>query len=237
MLTPRLTLVRHGQASAHARDYDVLSALGIAQARTLGAHLAQSGARFDAIIAGPRKRQIDTARHLVEAAAELGVTYPAPEQLDAFDEIPLREILVACLPRWIDSDPVARALHERVHGRHSVHQVTEVLVRAMLTWARGDVVLDDVEVGTFEAFRDRFAAAAASLALRGNVLVATSAGPVAVSLHLAGQPSAAGPTETMHLAMEIANASITRLDWRDDRPLVLEANTTAHLAPADVTYI
>jgi broad specificity phosphatase PhoE len=231
-----LTLVRHGQASAQARDYDVLSTLGIAQARTLGAALARAGTHFDTIIAGPRKRQLDTARHLVESAAEHGVTYPAPEQHEAFDEIPLREILIACLPRWIDTDPVARALHDRVHGRHSVDEVRAVLGRAMRTWAQGEVRLD-IDPGSFEAFRDRFAAGVASLRTRGQVLVATSAGPVAVSLHLAGRADASGPSETMDLTMVIANASVTRLDWRGDRPLVLEANATAHLTAGDITYI
>jgi len=230
-----LVIVRHGQASAHARDYDVLSALGERQARLLGATLARQGARFDQVVSGPRKRQIDTATLAIAGAAEVGVTWPAATISTSFDEIPLREILIACLPRWIDEDPVARALHERVHGRHSIDEVKRVLTRAMLTWARGEVTLDGIDGGSFAAFRDRFRAGVDALDGE-SVLLASSAGPVAVALHLGGDARAVGATETMHLAMEIANASVTRLEW-GAHPTVHDANSTAHLPPDDVTYI
>src|SRR5690349_1561942 len=92
--TPMQTLlvVRHGQASAHARDYDVLSPLGEKQAHILGGHLARSGLALDAVVAGPRKRQRDTARILVEAGRAAGARWPTPVFDDDLDEIPLREI-------------------------------------------------------------------------------------------------------------------------------------------------
>jgi broad specificity phosphatase PhoE len=233
-----LTVARHGQASAHAEDYDVLSSLGMAQSRMLGAHLARAGAVFDAIVAGPRKRQIDTARHAVLAAREAGASWPEPVTVDAFDEIPLREILAAWLPLVIDEDPVARALHERVHGRHSVEEVTRVLMRAMLSWARDEVTLEGVEAGSFATFRDRFADAARALRRHGGrVLLCTSAGPVAVALHLCGDPRATDGPSAMRYAMRVPNASVTRVRWNGEQPLLVEASSTAHLRQEDVTFI
>ena len=45
-------LIRHGQASFGADDYDVLSPVGVEQAQVLGRHLADLGIAFDRCIAG-----------------------------------------------------------------------------------------------------------------------------------------------------------------------------------------
>ena len=47
-----LLLVRHGQASFGAADYDQLSGRGVEQSRRLGDWLADGGHRFDAREAG-----------------------------------------------------------------------------------------------------------------------------------------------------------------------------------------
>src|SRR5437868_3535361 len=106
-------LVRHGQASARARDYDVLSPLGVQQAERLGRHLADKGVPLDGVFAGPRKRQRDTATHLVAAARAAGMRLPDPVELPSGDEIPVDEILMLWLPGVIDRDPVARAVASR----------------------------------------------------------------------------------------------------------------------------
>lgn len=231
-----LLVVRHGQASAHARDYDVLSQLGEKQAYILGGHLARGGLQLDAVVAGPRKRQRDTARILVEAGRAAGARWPTPVFDDDLDEIPLREILIACLPRWIDTDPVARALHEHRHGVHSPEEVRDVLVRAMRTWALGD--LEHPDVVSFDRFRARIQRALEAARGRGaSVLCATSAGPVAVALHLGGHPRSGNPTEIMDLAMEITNSSVTRLHYgTGGSPRIDTANDVSHLGSEHVTY-
>ena len=47
-----LLLVRHGQASFGAADYDQLSERGQVQSRRLGDWLAQGGHRFEAVVVG-----------------------------------------------------------------------------------------------------------------------------------------------------------------------------------------
>ena len=56
-----LHLVRHGQASAGAADYDVLSPRGREQARHLGDWWGARGVGLDAAFTGTLKRQRDTA--------------------------------------------------------------------------------------------------------------------------------------------------------------------------------
>ena len=56
----QLYLVRHGQASLGADDYDQLSPLGARQAQRLGEHWRAQGLRFDAVFTGTLKRHRQT---------------------------------------------------------------------------------------------------------------------------------------------------------------------------------
>ncbi|KPC46369.1 Phosphoglycerate mutase family protein [Pseudomonas amygdali pv. morsprunorum] len=83
-------LIRHGQASFGADNYDVLSPIGIRQSQVLGAHLAQSGMTFDRCVSGELLRQKDTAQHVLGQYTEAGIETP-PVQLDsAFDEFDVK---------------------------------------------------------------------------------------------------------------------------------------------------
>ncbi|MEU3660325.1 histidine phosphatase family protein [Streptomyces sp. NPDC032940] len=58
---PLICLVRHGQASATAEDYDVLSDLGRTQAAVVGRELARRGLRDPLLVSGTLNGQRDTA--------------------------------------------------------------------------------------------------------------------------------------------------------------------------------
>ncbi len=58
---PQLVLVRHGQASFGAADYDVLSELGARQAVATRAALDARGVRPTRVVCGSMRRQLDTA--------------------------------------------------------------------------------------------------------------------------------------------------------------------------------
>ncbi|MGN0064424.1 MAG: histidine phosphatase family protein [Nocardioides sp.] len=61
----RLLLVRHGQASFGAEDYDNLSELGTEQSRLLGAALARRGVVPTAVVTGGMRRHRQTADALL----------------------------------------------------------------------------------------------------------------------------------------------------------------------------
>ena len=72
-----LYLVRHGQASFGAADYDQLSELGARQCRRLGEHWQRRGMRFDAAFSGTLRRQRLSLAAIGEALGGL----PEPEQI------------------------------------------------------------------------------------------------------------------------------------------------------------
>ncbi|MET0134094.1 MAG: histidine phosphatase family protein [Kibdelosporangium sp.] len=67
-------LIRHGQASFGADDYDVLSAAGHQQGKVVGDELRRRGVRPDVVVSGTLRRQRETA-----IAADMGL----PPQEDA----------------------------------------------------------------------------------------------------------------------------------------------------------
>ena len=65
-----LYLVRHGQASFGADDYDQLSELGQRQSRRLGAYFQERGLTFEAVITGSLKRQQQTWRGIAQGMGQ-----------------------------------------------------------------------------------------------------------------------------------------------------------------------
>jgi broad specificity phosphatase PhoE len=102
-------LIRHGQASFGAEDYDKLSELGCRQASVAGEYLAECGIVFDAIYSGDLLRQRETAQLATAsqpAALEL--------QIDPrFNEIQNDQQLKYLVPEVIKTNPVVQSLMER----------------------------------------------------------------------------------------------------------------------------
>ncbi len=111
---PVVLLVRHGQASFGADDYDVLSEAGRRQAEVVGAELARRGLRDPVAVAGTLRRQQDTARLALPGAAlqvdgrfdeydHLGLLqrYPSDGPADGSSRS-VQVLLDAALRAWVD---------------------------------------------------------------------------------------------------------------------------------------
>ena len=150
---PVVLLVRHGQASFGADDYDVLSDLGREQAVLVGAEIARRGLRDPLLVCGTLRRQRDTA-------TELGLGEPAvvDGRLDEYDH----QGLLVRYPSGGTSDGSSRGM--------------QVLLDASLAaW------VTDPD-GDWAVFRDGAAAALADVAARGrDAVVVTSGGIIAAA--------------------------------------------------------
>ncbi|MET0601734.1 MAG: histidine phosphatase family protein [Baekduia sp.] len=82
---PSILLVRHGQASYGADDYDVLSETGWRQAEVLAAEHARRGLTFDIVVSGGLRRQQGTAEVLARAAGTPVEIDPGWDEYDADD--------------------------------------------------------------------------------------------------------------------------------------------------------
>jgi broad specificity phosphatase PhoE len=225
-----LLVIRHGQASIGAEDYDVLSPTGIEQSRRLGAHLASKKERLDLLFCGPRKRQRDTAAHLRAAAAEQGTVYPEPEFLEGLDELPAFELVRVGLPQLVERDPEARALSEREDAR-SLGRLFDLL---LFRWSTGELASPEVE--TFPQFEARVTAALKEIMRRSGrgkrVAVVTSAGPTSIALRLALGLSERKTCELMNL---VANSAMTELRFRETELSLSSFNAVPHLERTLIT--
>ena len=90
----RIYVVRHGEASWHAEDYDQLTDKGHAQARAVGAELAARGIRPDVVVSGTLRRHRETAAGLLEGA---GWDHAVAED-DRWNELDADDIVRAHAP-------------------------------------------------------------------------------------------------------------------------------------------
>lgn len=230
----RLLLIRHGQASLGAADYDVLSPLGVEQSQQLGCHLAGMLDPPLTIYAGPRRRQRDTATHLAAAARARGVDFPDPVELPDFDEYPALALMKDALPDLCAADPGLQALADAwlaappgsPDNRRAFERVFQA---AMRLWHDGRASHPAVE--PFAAFIARIERGVRQIVdghPRGStVLVATSAGPVGAAVRLALGLS---PWAALTTSFVVHNASITEFAFRPGELQLRSFNALPHLS-------
>jgi broad specificity phosphatase PhoE len=217
-------LVRHGQASFGADDYDVLSETGIEQSRVLGRFLADAGTTPGALLHGAMKRQRDTATVMAEAAG-WRVVPEVDEGWNEFDHLG-----VVALGGGLDRLDRRDGL-----DRQAFQQVFE---DATARWSGGEY--DDEYDETWSSFVVRVGAALDRACARDGVtVVSSSGGAIAVACAALVDPSAA-PDELPRLWKMFntvsANASVTRVIQGSTGRRLLTFNEHAHLRGELITY-
>lgn len=203
---PLVCLVRHGQASFEAPDYDVLSDLGREQATAVGRELARRGLRAPHVVSGTLARQRDTAQLLAHAA---GFAEPLSQD-----------------PRWNEYDHRALLSHHPEPPSDS-RAAQELLDRALRAWIEGTAA--GAGPGDWSAFANGAAAALAELSTalgRGrDAVVVTSGGVLAA---LCGALLSLPPDGVVAFNRVTVNASVTTLAVGGSGASLLTFNDHAH---------
>lgn len=224
-----ILLVRHGQASFGAEDYDVLSELGERQARLVGARL-RALPRVDRILHGAMRRQQRTAELILDALREAGpgelTAGPGELTEDArWDEYDHEALLSGALPTGEDRATFGAEIAAAEDPRRAFQAAFE---RATLRWTGG---AHDTEYHEpFPLFLERVHAAMADLARTLGrddcAVVATSGGVIAaVCARLLGLDGQAWA----NLNRVIVNTSVTKLVAGRSGLTLLSVNDHAHL--------
>lgn len=230
-----LYLIRHGQAGT--RDhYDTLSPLGHEQARLLGEYLAAQGLRFSAAFAGGLCRQQETARAVVDAYARAGLAFPEVEVSPAWREFDLDHVYRGIAPQLCAADAEFQreydALQEQVRlsrgdAAAAVHRRWSPCdIQVVDAWIRGHFAYDGE---SWDAFRERVAAACRPEEVEGDVIVFTSATPAAL---WAGRALDIADERIFGMAGVLYNASVTVLRLRGPQVRLFSFNTVPHLPDA-----
>jgi broad specificity phosphatase PhoE len=224
--------VRHGKASAFSShtDYDQLSAPGMEQSELLGAWLADQDLAADAVFLGPRKRHEQTYACVARVLAGRGRRLPEPTVLPELDEHDGIALVFKLLPALAMADEGLRGIIEAMAAGNqpSPDDVLAAFKRITRRWVRGEIGHDDVE--SWPAFRARVARAMDRIATLGRgktALVFTSAGAVASAT--AESLSLQDEEKVLDLSWSLYNASVTELDFSEDRWGLRTFNATPHL--------
>ena len=216
-----LYLVRHGQASFGADDYDILSPLGVQQATRLGQYFKAKGIRFDAAMTGTLKRQISTHAGICEGM-----------------EIKLEALAWPGLNEY-DSHAVISAVHtgklEKPTTPEQYRQHFRLLKDGLTQWMNGVVSpkgmcsYNDFVLGVTSALDH------VRTTHDGNVLLVSSGGPISTAVgHILG----CSPETTIELNLRIRNSSVTEFAFNPKRHMLVTYNTLPHLdAPEYASWV
>lgn len=212
-----LYLVRHGQASFGAADYDQLSGLGLRQSEQLGRYWATKGLRFDAVLTGSLKRHAQTWAGIAQGA---GLDM-APLVWPGLNEYDSEAVIRAVLPCRRDAtlgDPKSPEGY-RAHFR--------LLRDGLAQWMAGTVSPEGMPeysdfvhgvISALDHVRKHHA--------DQNVLMVTSGGPIATAV---GHVLGLSPDATIDLNMRIRNSAVTEFQFGARRHTLLTYNTLPHL--------
>jgi broad specificity phosphatase PhoE len=235
-----LWVVRHGQASFLAENYDKLSPLGERQAQLLGEHWLREGVTFDQVYSGPAERQIRTGEIVGDLYRQAGKDWPETAIDLDLDEFPAEPVVKRFLPALMARHShLAAAVAEfqaATEIRPKQRLFDKVLREVSQRWLDGEVGAPDIP--SWQDFCHRVEAAITRVRTAApksaRVAVFTSGGPTAATARLALQLTYAA---TLELTWSPRNASYSEFLFSQDRFSLSTFNETPHLAdPALLTY-
>ncbi len=224
-----LIVVRHGQASFGAANYDQLSELGWQQSRWLGQLFAQRGWQFDRVITGTLQRHRETLAGIVHGM-QTGVQNPSvlPDttELAGLNEYDSSVMLRAKLG----------AIDEQALGANR-REYFKVLRDALYEWVDGSLKPQGYQ--SFATFREGVVHSLKTAAAPGaqRVLLVSSGGPIS---NLVGHVLQTPHRLTVDLNLQTRNASYSQFAFSERGIALMSFNNTPHLEHADragaVTY-
>ena len=216
-----LYLVRHGQASFGADDYDVLSPLGHRQSLRLGEYFKGKGVTFDAALTGTLNRQVQTFAGIREG---LGVG------LQATPWPGLNEYDSAAVIGAIHPYPLAKPDTPELYRHHF-----RLLKDGLAQWMAG--VVSPRGMPSYNEFVAGITGALEHIRThhQGHVLLVSSGGPIATAV---GHVLGTSPEMTIELNLGIRNCSVTEFSFSPRRHRLVTFNTLPHLdAPEHAGWV
>ena len=208
----QLYLVRHGQASLGAADYDQLSPLGEKQSQRLGEHWHAQGVQFEAVITGTLKRHAQTLA---------GIQHGMGTRHAALAWPGLNEY---------DGDALIRAVQPQEHlvptTPEGYKRYFRLLREGLAQWMAGAITPHGMP--DYTSFAQGVTAALTHIRQQhmGNVLLVSSGGPIATAV---AHVLHASPETSIELNMRLRNSAVSEFSFNPKRHSLISFNSVAHL--------
>ncbi len=216
-------LVRHGQASFGAADYDQLSPRGEEQATLLGDWLKHCRLPINKVYLGEAKRHLQTAQHCLAVADDLSATVWQP--LSGFNEFDHIEILNRHRPNLAENVAMAEFLAASDNPRRAFQQLFS---DAIARWLSGEHDAEYTE--TWPQFCQRCRAALAQVIAEAgtarDIWVFTSGGTISAILQ---DILGIGNANIFELNWTLVNSGVTKILFSGQRLSTSYINSQAHL--------
>ena len=207
-----LYLVRHGQASLGAADYDQLSPLGEQQSLRLGEHWRTQGISFDAVITGSLKRHAQTLAGIQQGMGTKheALVWPGLNEYDG------EAIIRAIQP----GDLVKPTTPE------GYKQYFRLLRDGLAQWMAG--VVSPQGMPSYTEFVQGVVSALDHVRQQhqGHVLLVSSGGPIATAV---AQVLHTSPETSIELNMWMRNSAVTEFSFSPKRHSLVSFNNLPHL--------
>lgn len=223
---PAIYLVRHGQASFGADNYDQLSQLGYRQGELLGEALARLRVTPASVVCGSMQRHAQTAEACLKAMQHPPYWQEEPG-LDEFDHM---DIIRNHDARLADPGSLAEHLRQQEEPRVAFEELFQA---AIAQWVRGEGEYRENWPDFRARVQDALQRLAGALESGDQLLVFSSGGPVAVAAQsFLGFPDHDWPA----FSRGLVNAGVTRLVGRSGDLRLASLNEHLHLAHDVVSY-
>lgn len=224
-----LHLVRHGQASFGAADYDQLSALGERQCEALGRHWREQGQTFEAVYIGSLRRHRQSMQAIARGFSASGSdSEPAPAPAAFANPVVwpgLNEYDPQALVRAIHPGPLTPS-----RDPEAIKQHFRLLREALLAWMDGSSQPEGMPAHA--GFMHGVCSALDDIRARHlgrPVLVVSSGGPIA---HAVGHVLQAPNPSIVELNLRLRNSAVSELAFNAKRHSLVTFNTLPHLQDA-----
>jgi len=230
-----LHLIRHGQASFGADDYDNLSPKGIEQSIALGKALSEKESKFDHVIVGPHRRHIQTFEGIKQGYkfAEL----PDPVIDDRFAENQLMEIAQHFIPQILNTNKSTNEIFHEVPEEDRHDKFLKLFQVVAKKWMNEELDLSEPDFEGFSVFRARIANTLKSIQEqttdKSDIMVVTSGGAIS---GFYAEATECSQEEIMKLNFGLKNVSISEFLVTTER-FTLKAFNSSLIAQELETFI
>lgn len=226
-----LFLIRHGQASFDADDYDQLSPLGERQSVLLGEYFAAQQIHFDLLACGSLRRHRQTLNGICRG---LGQTMEGYSEQPGIDEYDFRTLTSDYVAAFAD-DPLWLAVEQQPRDKSAYYRL---LRRVLMAWQDERFA---TRAESYQQFVDRVAAVSAWLQQQSQqhrrIAIVGSGGSLALFI---GAVLGLAVEQIVDLNLQTKNTALHRCYLNRDTIKLASWNNTPHLDPIErhelVTY-